>query len=67
MVADEAFGRQVPFAYLERVSEDFLNSHAAQLKTAAAAPHSLDRAFGPKLKQHMVSQHHSIHRQLLPN
>ena len=53
VVADEAFGRQIPFAFLERVSEDFLNSHATKAK--AAAPHSLDRSFGPKLKQHMVS------------
>lgn len=52
VVADEAFGRQIPFAFLERVGEDFLNTHATRAK--AAAPHSMDRTFGPKLKQHMV-------------
>lgn len=56
VAADDAYGRQIPFAFLERVSEDFLNTQAAKAKaTAAAAPHSLDRVFGPKLKQHMVS------------
>lgn len=52
VVADEAYGRQIPFAFLERVSEDFLASHATRAK--AAAPHSLDRTFGPRIKQHMV-------------
>lgn len=73
VVADEAFGRQIPFAFLERVSEDFLNQHATKGRTAA--PHSLDRAFGPKLKQHMVSnggptraqQHTQAHVLLAPN
>lgn len=52
VVADEAYGRQIPFAFLERVSDDFLASHATRAK--AAAPHSLDRTFGPRIKQHMV-------------
>lgn len=52
VVADEAYGRQIPFAFLERVSEDFMASHATRAK--AAAPHSLDRTFGPRIKQHMV-------------
>jgi hypothetical protein len=52
VVADEAYGRQIPFAFLERVSEDFLASHATRAK--AAASHSLTRTFGPRLKQHMV-------------
>jgi hypothetical protein len=55
VAADEAYGRQIPFAFLDRVSEDFLNTQAAKSK-AAAAPNSLDRVFGPKLKQHMVSK-----------
>lgn len=54
VVADEAYGRQIPFAFLERVSEDFLNTHATKAKAAAPAAHSMDRTFGPKLKQHMV-------------
>jgi len=53
VVADEAFGRQIPFAYLDRVSEDFLNSHATKAKSFT--PGSLNRSFSPKLKQHMVS------------
>ena len=52
VVADEAFGRQIPYAFLDRISEEFMANHAKQGKTAAA--HSMDRAFGPKLKQHMV-------------
>jgi hypothetical protein len=52
VVADEAFGRQIPYAFLDRVSEEFMAKHAKQGKTAGA--HSLDRVFGPKLKQHMV-------------
>lgn len=49
---DEAFGRQIPFAFLDRVSEDFMTGFANKGKSAA--PHSLDRSFGAKLKQHMV-------------
>ncbi|KAF6254046.1 R-SNARE protein, VAMP72-family [Scenedesmus sp. NREL 46B-D3] len=51
VVADEAFGRQIPFAFLERVSDDFIAGFASKGKTAA--PHSMDRSFGVKLKQHM--------------
>lgn len=57
VVADEAFGRQVPFAFLERISEDFLSSHAN--RSRSAVPHSLDRIYGPKLKQHMVGSNRS--------
>lgn len=58
VVADEASGREVPYAFLERVSEDFLNTHASKgSKAAAAGPLSLGRSFVPKLKQHMVSVH----------
>jgi hypothetical protein len=49
---DEAFGRQIPFAFLERVSDEFMASFASKGKTAA--PHSMDRLVGAKLKQHMV-------------
>jgi hypothetical protein len=49
---DEAFGRQIPFAFLERVSDEFIAGFASKGKTAA--PHSMDRSFGAKLKQHMV-------------
>lgn len=43
-VADEAYGRQIPFAFLERVKEEFEGKWAASAATAAAR--SLDRQFG---------------------
>eukprot|EP00878_Enallax_costatus_P037143 GHUV01041939.1.p1 GENE.GHUV01041939.1~~GHUV01041939.1.p1 ORF type:complete len:123 (+),score=26.50 GHUV01041939.1:317-685(+) len=52
VVADEAFGRQIPFAFLDRISEDFAAKFASKGKTAGA--HGLDRTVGPMLKQHMV-------------
>lgn len=52
VVADEAFGRQIPFAFLDRISEDFAAKFASKGKTAA--PHGLHRTVGPLLKQHMV-------------
>lgn len=51
VVADEAYGRQIPFAYLERVRDEFKTSYGEKGKTATA--HSLDRSFGPKLKAAM--------------
>eukprot|EP00878_Enallax_costatus_P007194 GHUV01007538.1.p1 GENE.GHUV01007538.1~~GHUV01007538.1.p1 ORF type:complete len:223 (+),score=61.72 GHUV01007538.1:317-985(+) len=51
VVADEAFGRQIPFAFLDRISEDFAAKFASKGKTAGA--HGLDRTVGPMLKQHM--------------
>ena len=47
MVADEAFGRQVPFACLGRIAGDFKEACGDRARDAIA--HSLDRAFGPKL------------------
>lgn len=52
VVADEAFGRQIPFAFLDRISEDFTAKFASKGKTAGA--HGMDRSVGPLLKQHMV-------------
>lgn len=52
VVADEAFGRQIPFAFLDRISEDFASKYTSKGKTAGA--HGLDRTVGPMLKQHMV-------------
>eukprot|EP00775_Hariotina_reticulata_P008911 gene8911-9088_t len=52
VVADEAYGRQIPFAFLERISEDFVSTTSSRFK-AANSHHALDRVFGPKLKQHM--------------
>ena len=48
VVADEEFGRQVPFACLERIKNDFKTTYADRAKDAIA--HSLDRSFGPTLK-----------------
>ncbi|EIE23900.1 R-SNARE protein, VAMP72-family [Coccomyxa subellipsoidea C-169] len=51
VVADEGFGRQVPFAFLENVKNEFNQKYAEKSRTAQAG--SLDRAFGPRLKYHM--------------
>jgi vesicle-associated membrane protein 72 len=51
VVADEAYGRQIPFAFLERVRDEFEEKFSEKGQTAAA--HSLDRSFGPRLKSHM--------------
>ncbi|GBF87977.1 hypothetical protein Rsub_00689 [Raphidocelis subcapitata] len=50
-VADEAFGRQVPFAYLDRISEAWAAGPANKARSAAA--HSFDRSFGPRMKDAM--------------
>lgn len=50
-VADEAYGRQIPFAFLERVRDEFEEKYAEKARTAPA--HSLDRTFGLRLKSHM--------------
>lgn len=52
IVADEKIGRQVPFAFLERVKEDFKRRYGGG-KADTAGARSLDREFGPKLKDHM--------------
>ncbi|KAI8466200.1 MAG: R-SNARE protein, VAMP72-family [Monoraphidium minutum] len=52
-VADEAFGRQVPFAYLERVAREWEAGPAA--KAQRAGPRTYDRGFGPKLRVNMES------------
>lgn len=44
VVADEAFGRQIPFAFLEKVKEEWFQKWAD--KGADAFAHSLDRSFG---------------------
>jgi len=47
-VADEEFGRQIPFAFLERVKEDFKKRYAGG-KADSAIAHSLDKEFGLEL------------------
>lgn len=44
-VADEAFGRQIPFAFLEKVRQEWFDKWAAE-KGPGAVAHSLDRTFG---------------------
>eukprot|EP00850_Spirogloea_muscicola_P004183 SM000017S02923 [mRNA] locus=s17:1140053:1141741:- [translate_table: standard] len=51
VVADEDFGRQIPFAFIDRVKEDFKRRYGSKADSAIA--HSLDKDFGPKLKEHM--------------
>ncbi|XP_031502225.1 vesicle-associated membrane protein 721-like [Nymphaea colorata] len=52
VVAVESVGRQVPVAFLERVKDDFIKRYSGG-KAATAVAHSLNREFGPKLKEHM--------------
>jgi len=52
VVADEEFGRIVPFAFLERIKEDFKRRYQGG-KADLAVAHSLDKEFGSKLKEHM--------------
>lgn len=51
VVADEAFGRQLPFAFLDRVNQEFITKHGT--KATTAPPGSFQKIFGPQLKQHM--------------
>ena len=44
VVADEGYGRQVPFAFLEKVREEFQQKFADKGRTSPA--HSLDKQFG---------------------
>jgi vesicle-associated membrane protein 72 len=43
-VADEEYGRQIPFAMLERVKDEWQEKFAD--KARAATAHSLDKTFG---------------------
>jgi vesicle-associated membrane protein 72 len=52
VVADEEFGREIIFAFLERVKEDFKRRYAGG-KADLATAHSLDKDYGPKLRDHM--------------
>ncbi|KAG0586820.1 hypothetical protein KC19_2G120100 [Ceratodon purpureus] len=51
-VADEEYGRQIPFAFLDRVKDDFKHRYQGG-KADLAVAHSLDAEFGPRMKQHM--------------
>ncbi|XP_020255171.1 vesicle-associated membrane protein 721-like isoform X2 [Asparagus officinalis] len=52
IVAVESVGTQLPVAFLERVRDDF-NRRYSEGKATNAAANSLDREFGPRLKEHM--------------
>ena len=43
-VADEEFGRQIPFGFLEKVKEDFLKNYGETGKNAVSM--SLNRVYG---------------------
>ncbi|KAL4290591.1 hypothetical protein GQ457_14G008110 [Hibiscus cannabinus] len=51
-VADESAGRQIPIAFLERIKDDFVLKYGSG-KAATAPANSLNKEFGPKLKEHM--------------
>ncbi|CAK0779938.1 hypothetical protein CVIRNUC_004894 [Coccomyxa viridis] len=51
VVAHERVGRQLPFAFLEKVRGEFQDKHAESSRTLHA--HSLDKTFGPRLKYWM--------------
>lgn len=51
VVADESYGRQIPYAFLDRIKDEFQAKYSEKGRTAAA--HSLDKSFGPRLKYHM--------------
>ncbi|RDX98744.1 putative vesicle-associated membrane protein 726 [Mucuna pruriens] len=52
VVAVESVGRQLAMAFLERIKEDFTKRYGGGKATTAAAK-SLNKEFGPKLKEHM--------------
>ncbi|KAK9055657.1 hypothetical protein SSX86_026742 [Deinandra increscens subsp. villosa] len=52
VVATESIGRQVPIAYLERIKDDFAKKYGGG-KAATATANSLNKEFGPKLKEQM--------------
>ncbi|GER55107.1 vesicle-associated membrane protein [Striga asiatica] len=52
VVAVESVGRQIPIAFLERIKEDFTKKYTGG-KAATAVANSLNREFGPKLKEQM--------------
>ncbi|CAI8600830.1 unnamed protein product [Vicia faba] len=52
VVAVESVGRQIPIAFLERIKDDF-NKRYGGGRAATATSKSLNKEFGPKLKEHM--------------
>ncbi|CAA3002364.1 vesicle-associated membrane 722 [Olea europaea subsp. europaea] len=52
VVAVQSVGRQIPMAFLERIKEDFTKKYSGG-KAATAVADSLNREFGPNLKEQM--------------
>ncbi|KAG9132615.1 hypothetical protein Leryth_024688 [Lithospermum erythrorhizon] len=52
VVAVESVGRQLPMAFLERIKDEFTKKYGGG-KAATAVANSLNREFGPKLKEQM--------------
>ncbi|KAF8019465.1 hypothetical protein BT93_G0218 [Corymbia citriodora subsp. variegata] len=52
IVAVESTGCQIPMAFLERIKDEFSNRYGGG-KAVTAVAHSLNREFGPKLKEEM--------------
>ncbi|KAD3068512.1 hypothetical protein R6Q59_017475 [Mikania micrantha] len=52
VVAVESIGRQVPMAFLARINDDFTKKYGGG-KAATATVNSLNKEFGPKLKEEM--------------
>ncbi|KAG4948945.1 hypothetical protein JHK86_042184 [Glycine max] len=49
---NESIGRQLPMAFLERVKDEFVAKYGGG-KAATAPVNSLNKEFGPKLREHM--------------
>lgn len=52
LVTEDGFSRAVAFAFLNRIREDFVSRFGGG-KAESAFEHSLDRHYGPKLKEEM--------------
>ncbi|XP_072991453.1 putative vesicle-associated membrane protein 726 [Typha latifolia] len=52
VVVVESAGRQISIAFLERIKEDFTKRYGGG-KAESAAANSLNREYGPNLKEHM--------------
>ncbi|CAK8541580.1 unnamed protein product [Lathyrus sativus] len=52
LVAVESFDRHIAMAFLDRIKEDFTKRYSGG-KAATAIAKSLNKEFGPKLKEHM--------------
>jgi vesicle-associated membrane protein 72 len=51
VIADDKYGRQIPFAYLLNIKDEFLAKFASRAR--GCAENGLDKTFGPRMKYHM--------------